>query len=165
MKYQLKHNEDITALEVDADGDGRFTVSIGEDRHTVAARRISDYQLCLNVDGRQVTAFVTDTPDGKAVAVSGRTWLFEDAAAQPSRRSGGRQSGPRPVSPPMPSVVTRILVAQGDAVEKGQGVVVVSAMKMDTTLTAPFDGVVTRINVAEGDKVTPKQVLVDIEAA
>ena len=62
----------------------------------------------------------------------------------------------------MPAVVTKILIARGDSVEKGQGVVVVSAMKMDTTLTAPFDGVVTRINVAEGDKVTPKQVLVDI---
>jgi 3-methylcrotonyl-CoA carboxylase alpha subunit len=50
-------------------------------------------------------------------------------------------------------------------VEQGQGLLVVSAMKMDTTLTAPFDGVVTQINCAEGDKVTPKQVLVDIEAA
>jgi biotin carboxyl carrier protein len=62
----------------------------------------------------------------------------------------------------MPAVVTKILVAEGETVEKGQGVVVVSAMKMDTTLAAPIDGVVARINVAEGDKVTPKQVLVDI---
>jgi 3-methylcrotonyl-CoA carboxylase alpha subunit len=65
----------------------------------------------------------------------------------------------------MPAVVTKLLVAEGDPVEKGQGVVVVSAMKMDTTLVAPFDGVVTRINVAEGDKVTPQQVLVDIAPA
>ncbi|HOS98411.1 MAG TPA: acetyl-CoA carboxylase biotin carboxyl carrier protein subunit [Deltaproteobacteria bacterium] len=39
----------------------------------------------------------------------------------------------------------------------------VSAMKMETTLSAPFPGIVTRINCAEGDKVMPGQILVDIE--
>jgi len=152
-------------LNVEPDGDERFTVVIDENRHRVACRRLSNHEIHLSVDGRQVTAFVADTPDGKVVMVDGRTWLLEDAAAMKSRRRGGRQEGPREVTPPMPAVVTKILVAEGDTVEKGQGVVVVSAMKMDTTLRAPFDGEVTRINVAEGDKVNPKQVLVDIAAA
>ena len=165
MEYKLKSNEDVISLEVEADGDERFTVSIGEKRHDVIYRRISAHQVHLTVDGRQVMAFVADAPEGKTVMIGGRAWLLEDAAAQQTRRKGGRKNGPSQVSPPMPAVVTKILVAQGDRVEKGQGVVVVSAMKMDTTLTAPFDGVVTRINVAEGDKVTPKQVLVDIAPA
>ena len=63
----------------------------------------------------------------------------------------------------MPSVVVRIMVAEGNEVEKGQGVVVVSAMKMETTLQAPFKGRVLKINVAEGEKVMPGQILVDIE--
>jgi biotin carboxyl carrier protein len=63
----------------------------------------------------------------------------------------------------MPSVVVRIMTAEGDEVKKGQGVVVVSAMKMETTLQAPFKGRVLKINVAEGEKVMPGQVLVDIE--
>ncbi|MRR35573.1 hypothetical protein EG829_13030, partial [bacterium] len=52
---------------------------------------------------------------------------------------------------------------EGDTVTKGQGVVVVSAMKMETTLQAPFAGMVTRVNTAEGDKVMPGMILVDIE--
>jgi biotin carboxyl carrier protein len=63
----------------------------------------------------------------------------------------------------MPSVVERIMVAEGDLVEKGQSVIVVSAMKMEATLQAPFKGKVLKINVAEGDKVMPGQILVDIE--
>jgi biotin carboxyl carrier protein len=63
----------------------------------------------------------------------------------------------------MPSVVVRILVAEGDQVEKGQGVVVVMAMKMETTLRAPFSGKMLKINVSVGDKVMPGQILVDIE--
>ena len=162
MEYKLKHNEDVITLDVETDGDGRFRVAVGERRYEVCYRRISEHQLHLTVDGRQRMAFVADTPEGKTVMVDGRTWLLEDATRQTRRRSV-RQDGPKQVSPPMPAVVTKLLVARGDRVEKGQGVVVVSAMKMDTTLTAPFDGTVTRINVAEGDKVTPKQVLVDIE--
>ena len=164
MEYKLKNNDDVMTLEVEADGDARFRVSIGDKRHEVAYCRISDHQIHLTVDGRQVMAFVAETPEGKTVTVDGRNWLLEDAAQQ-TRRRGTRNEGPKQVSPPMPAVVTKLLVARGDRVEKGQGVVVVSAMKMDTTLTAPFDGVVTRVNVAEGDKVTPKQVLVDIEPA
>jgi biotin carboxyl carrier protein len=67
------------------------------------------------------------------------------------------------VTPPIPSVVVRILVAEGDRVEKGKGVVVVSAMKMETTLQAPFAGTVLKVNVAEGDKVMPGEILVNIE--
>ncbi|MBW1647226.1 MAG: biotin/lipoyl-binding protein [Deltaproteobacteria bacterium] len=162
MEYQFKGNEDIIVVNVETDGPERFCATIDDRRREVVCRRISDYQLHLTVDGRQVTAFVAETPEGKAVMIEGRTWLLEDTAATQTRRRGARRDGPSQVSPPMPAVVTKLLVAEGDPVEKGQAVVVVSAMKMDTTLTAPFDGLVTRINVAEGDKVTPKQVLVDI---
>jgi pyruvate/2-oxoglutarate dehydrogenase complex dihydrolipoamide acyltransferase (E2) component len=63
----------------------------------------------------------------------------------------------------MPAVVVSILVSQGDCVKQGDRVVVVSAMKMETTLTAPYDGRVRTVHVAVGDKVMPGQVLVDIE--
>jgi biotin carboxyl carrier protein len=165
VEYKLKYNEESVALAVAADGEKQFKATIGERQFDVAFKRISDSRLNLVVNGRQTTAFVADTPGGKAVTVNGRTWLFEDERTRGARPRGGPQKGPQAVTPPMPAVVTKILVAAGETVEKGQGLLVVSAMKMDTTLTAPFDGVVTRINCAEGDKVTPRQVLVDIEAA
>jgi 3-methylcrotonyl-CoA carboxylase alpha subunit len=162
MEYQFKNNEETLSLAVETDGPERFCATIGDRRREVVYRRISDHKIHLTVDGRQMMAFVADTPEGKAVIIQGRAWLLEDVAAARTRRRGTRRDGPKQVSPPMPAVVTKLLVAEGDRVEKGQGVVVVSAMKMDTTLAAPFDGMVTRINVAEGDKVTPQQVLVDI---
>jgi biotin carboxyl carrier protein len=61
-------------------------------------------------------------------------------------------------------VVVKILVAAGDDVRQGDGLVVVSAMKMETTLSAPFDARVAGINAAEGDKVMPGDILVDLEA-
>jgi len=67
------------------------------------------------------------------------------------------------VTPLTPSVVVSVLVKEGDLVEMGQKVVVLSAMKMEVTLTVPFAGKVIGINAAEGDKVAPGQILVDIE--
>jgi 3-methylcrotonyl-CoA carboxylase alpha subunit len=63
----------------------------------------------------------------------------------------------------MPAVVIAVCVNEGDRIEKGQKVVVVSAMKMETTLVAPYNGMVTRVNVRENDKVMPGDILVDID--
>jgi biotin carboxyl carrier protein len=55
------------------------------------------------------------------------------------------------------------MVAEGDSVQKGDNVIVLTAMKMETTLTAPFPGRVKGINVSVGEKVMPGKILVDIE--
>ena len=63
----------------------------------------------------------------------------------------------------MPAVVVRILVAEGDMVKKGQGLIVVTAMKMETTLAAPSEGKVIKINTSIDSKVAPGDILVEIE--
>ena len=63
----------------------------------------------------------------------------------------------------MPSTVVAVLVVEGDKVAPGDRVVVVSAMKMETTLTAPYGGTVTAVHVVVGDKVMPGKILVEIE--
>ena len=63
----------------------------------------------------------------------------------------------------MPAVVVRILIQEGDQVEKGQGLVVVSAMKMETTLCAPLAGEVTAIHTSVEEKVAPGEILVEIK--
>ena len=65
----------------------------------------------------------------------------------------------------MPAVVQDVLVAVGDEVEKGQKLVVVSAMKMESTLVAPYAGTVAAVNTEVGAKANPGDVLVEIEAA
>lgn len=64
---------------------------------------------------------------------------------------------------PMPGKIVKILVAQGDIVETGQTVIIVSAMKMESEFKAAKAGLVTEIQVAEGDTVDGNQVLVVIE--
>ena len=108
---------------------------------------------------------MADDPAGRIINIRGTSYLVRDAddLAKDMYRKRGPKEGPQAVTPPMPSVVVRIMVAEDDRVEKGQGVVVVMAMKMEATIGAPYPGRVVKINVAKGDKVMPGQILVEIE--
>lgn len=63
----------------------------------------------------------------------------------------------------MPGKVMAINVNVGDAVTKGQRIIVLEAMKMETPLPSPCDGTVADIKVVAGGKVNPGQVLMVIE--
>ena len=65
---------------------------------------------------------------------------------------------------PMPGMVVRGDVAEGDIVEAGQGVVIMEAMKMENELTAEAQGIVSKIHIEEGQAVEKGKVLVDLLA-
>ena len=65
---------------------------------------------------------------------------------------------------PMPGQVLRILVAQGQAVKPGDGLIVLEAMKMEQTIKATIQGVVRAVLVKPAEVVAPGQMLVEIEA-
>jgi biotin carboxyl carrier protein len=166
MRYRLKSTDGITELEAaksGAENDVRFNLD-GKAYH-VQYRAVSESQYHLVVDGKGISAFVARRNEGKQVFVSGRTFLIQDEEHTPARRvrrSGGLDA-PGEVTPPMPSVVVRIMVQEGDRVKQGQGLLVLSAMKMETTLKAPRDGVVKKINTALEAKVSPGDILVEFE--
>jgi biotin carboxyl carrier protein len=95
--------------------------------------------------------------DGRtaAVRVNGRRGRSADTVAQ--------RDGDQPVTAPMPGRVVRVLVAAGDEVAAGQGLVVVEAMKMENELRAPKTGKVKDVNVSAGTSVDAGKVLVVIE--
>lgn len=70
--------------------------------------------------------------------------------------------GPKPIVAPMPGMVVKVEVAEGDRVEAGEGVVIVEAMKMENELRASAAGVVSRVRVRAGDAVDKGQILVEL---
>ncbi len=60
---------------------------------------------------------------------------------------------------PMPGTVVRVAVAEGDAVEAGQPVLVLEAMKMQHTVSAPHAGTITDLSVRVGTQVASGEVL------
>jgi propionyl-CoA carboxylase alpha chain len=66
---------------------------------------------------------------------------------------------------PMPGTVVRVAVAEGDAVQRGQLVCVLEAMKMEHPVTAPADGVVRRVPASAGAQVEAGALLAVVESS
>jgi pyruvate carboxylase subunit B len=115
--------------------------------HRLSASRGGREQWGLHLRGRRLTASVVDE----------RTRAIREMTG-----TGTGPSGPRPIVAPMPGMVVRIEVKEGDVVKPGQGIVIVEAMKMENELTAEGEAVVTRIHASEGQAVEKDQVLVDL---
>ena len=116
--------------------------------HTLVARRDGGGGWGVHLRGRRFHASVVDERTRAIREMTG-------ASAGPT--------GPAPVKAPMPGLVVKVEVAEGDVVEAGRGVVIVEAMKMENELRTTARGRVARVHVAPGDTVAKDQILVDLE--
>ena len=118
------------------------------------------------LDGRSYDAYVEETPAGTVVVVIDG-YRFEIEARDPrrwSRQLGGRGADTvQSIHSSMPGKIVRVLVAVGDAVEAGQGIVVVEAMKMQNEMRASRAGTVRTVAAKEGATVAAGELLATIE--
>ncbi|HEY1204430.1 MAG: biotin/lipoyl-containing protein [Bryobacteraceae bacterium] len=115
--------------------------------------------------GRSFEARIERTEEAWAVTIGGRRFEIEvvDPRRMIRRPRGLGQEGRQRVTAPMPGKVVRVLVAEGDAVEAGQGIAVIEAMKMQNELKAPKSGRVAALPAREGATVAAGEVLAEIE--
>ncbi|MGE5647301.1 MAG: biotin/lipoyl-containing protein [Acidobacteriota bacterium] len=115
--------------------------------------------------GRSFEARIERIDDAWAVTIGRRRYVVEVAdPRRPVRRARGLPGeGRRPLASPMPGKVVRVLVAEGDRIEAGQGIAVVEAMKMQNEMKAPRAGRVVSLTAREGATVAAGEVLAVIE--
>jgi len=122
--------------------------------------------LPLGEGGRSVEAIVSESEGVYRVRVGAR--LFEASIERPghagaSRRNSDGPGGRLVLKSIMPGRIVRVLVEPGVAVSRGQGIIVVEAMKMENEIGSPGDGVVRQILAAAGDRVEAGAPLAVIE--
>ena len=97
--------------------------------------------------------------------VNGRSFAVEvfDPREMRARKSAGAGEGRQNIAAMMPGKVVRVLVAQGDEVEAGQGLIVVEAMKMQNEMKSPKAGRVIEVKTKPDATVAAGEVLMVIE--
>ena len=80
-----------------------------------------------------------------------------------ARSSSGASEGRQNIVAPMPGKVVRLLVSVGDAIEAGQGLIVVEAMKMQNEMKSPKTGIVAAVKTQDGATVAAGEILIVIE--
>jgi acetyl/propionyl-CoA carboxylase alpha subunit len=145
----------------------RYRIAIGGRSHEVDARALGPFVLSLLVDGEShEAALFRDGERGWRVGWRGQTASVElvdplthlAAEAHGDPRRGGRAV----VAAYMPGRVVSVAVAEGQAVEPGQPLVVLEAMKMQNEIQADRAGTVTRVHVASGQAVEGGDPLVEL---
>jgi biotin carboxyl carrier protein len=130
----------------------------------VIAAQAGVFSLLLEGKSYEVKQEIAGTDTNIVVGRDRFGVSLRDPRSFRSRRgSGGAGQGPQKITAPMPGKIVRVLAAEGSAVQAGQSVIVIEAMKMQNELKAPKDGVVKKINVAEGAAVEAGQALAEVE--
>jgi len=143
--------------------DERYLVDRNDGRHVLHTEMGSSSTLNeLVMDGQPTGARAFVTTDHVVLFRDGDALAF-DRHAQRSGQ-GGASASDGGLRAPMPGKIVAAPAKAGDAVTKGQPIVVLEAMKMEHALTAPFDGVVAEFNVAVGDQVNDGAVLAVVTA-
>lgn len=161
----------------------KLSAQLGEKQYGIEIKREGD-RVFADVDGRHYELESSEpetgvylfkhqnrvyeiyvSPDG---LVNLGNHQFDVRVSDPKRlrHTGGdadHGDGTAEIKTAMPGKIVRILVADGDAVEKGVGLIVVEAMKMQNEMKSPKSGTVKEIRFAEGDTVNAGDILVVIE--
>jgi len=112
-------------------------------------------EMILGRDGPKVTVWL----DGEKM----EALVYDEVSKALSSIAGAAAAGPSVIEAPMPGVVVDIPVKVGDAIEVGQAVIVVEAMKMQNELTAEAAGIVDSIEVQVGQTVAGGDPLVKLK--
>jgi biotin carboxyl carrier protein len=112
----------------------------------------------IDRDGADANAFRVDTGENDILV------HVSDPKRLAARGAGpDAAGGPAEIRASMPGKVVRVLVNEGDEVARGDGIIVLEAMKMQNELASPKAGTVKKVNASEGDTVAAGQVLASIE--
>jgi pyruvate carboxylase len=109
-------------------------------------------------DGRRIVSFELNGMPREATATD------KSAGVKTRSRAKADPAKPHEVGAPIPGMVTSVGPGNGTRVAKGDRLLTLEAMKMQTTLYAPLDGVVADLEVSVGDAVDAGDLLVRIRA-
>lgn len=113
----------------------------------VLEKNIAEKTLLLRINGRSYLAQAEDELD-KLLKQLGM--------------SAGSSAKVNNIKAPMPGLILQVLVAEGQAIQKGDSLLILEAMKMENVIKSPGEGVIKAIKVQQGAPVDKNQILIDL---
>ncbi len=153
---EARHSTNWVEQSLDLSGVGGVAGAPGVADGEELVRR----QVTAEVDGRRyrVALWLPDTGDAPSSAAPARV-----VASRKPKAAATGAAGSGTVTVPMQGTVVKVLVAAGDAVDVGQTICVLEAMKMENNVNAEKAGTVAEVRVSAGDPVGPGDVIAVIE--
>ena len=165
MELEFNIEEKAHKLELEFK-DGQYRIKLDDQEYVVDSVPISENCLSLLVNGKTFTVYFAEADGKRYFSIGGEQYCIQETKEESVTSSGADSSGVEeaPVAAsPMPGKVVKLLVKEGDKVTKGQGLVIVEAMKMENEIKSPVNGTVDKINFDPGDLVDAAQPIIEIK--
>jgi acetyl-CoA/propionyl-CoA carboxylase biotin carboxyl carrier protein len=120
--------------------------------------------LQVEVDGRTETLYIAGPAHDRWVFWNGRVFRGDFRSNAAPRRGSHAGAAMRTLSAPMPATIVTVHVKAGDAVTKGQVLMLLEAMKMELPIRAPGDAVVAAVRGSAGDLVQADTPLIEFQS-
>jgi propionyl-CoA carboxylase alpha chain len=171
FSYMVKGEDDFFELHLMANpGQGSWTVVVDEHKHQVVTPEFEFFRrrLKLKIDGKAAFFHIRYMENNMWVAYRGVTRVFGIYSPLEWKLF---YHLPKPkeivaedvIRCPMPGMVVAIQVKQGEHIYKGQDLVSIESMKMESFVASPSDGLVEKIHVHPGQTVETGDILVKIK--
>ncbi len=160
MLYRFEVRGQLHEISLERQGSG-YRASVDGQPYELEVLDDQPGQVSLRFDGRPLTLYWAADGVDKWVSLNGCTYRLERPTPRGARASGDTGAG-QVVRSPMPAQVRAVQVEVGEAVQQGQTLLLLEAMKMEIRIKAPAAGTVARLLVKTGDTVEKDQVLAEI---
>jgi 3-methylcrotonyl-CoA carboxylase alpha subunit len=163
QRVALEHEGVVHLLEGRRQPGAReWLVAISGRERRVAFTFIPPDRILVDSEGSTLSSRVVRTPRGVQVDGRDRTYRFR-WARQAGQHASFVTHAARGLTAPMPGLVLRVLVKEGEHVRAHQALIVLEAMKMEHTIEAPHDGIVKKVRCVEGGRVAEGDILIEME--
>ena len=167
LTIDLEDDGAVRAVRLDGDENTVDWRAVGGRTLSAQGERAGHYSLLIGARSYEMFIRAVGRQESGAsafeVSIGGQTFEVgvqdERARALASLVGKARASGDVTIRAPMPGLVSTVLVAEGDAVQRGQAVVVLEAMKMENDLSATRAGIVKSLRVSKGQTVAQGEAL------
>lgn len=166
---EVKLNNRLANIEILASKGSDYTIKVDDKEYKADIIEVERgvYSIIINHQSFNVELVNGSNPRSFTVNTYHSSYEAEVIDAEEkyrqSRSKGLKGHQSNVIESPMPGKVVKLFVSEGDQVEAGQTLIIISAMKMESEFKAPISGRVIRITTSEGSTVEGKQPLIIIE--
>ena len=160
ISYQLGAEVKVVRLERAGEV---MRITIADRVYEVSVIQMRANEVTFKVNGVTHTVFLATADAMHYLAVDGDVFELKRPETQRTRRK--QHHGEDNLTASMPGQVTKVLVNDGDRVQRGQPLLVLEAMKMEIKVAAPRDGHVARVLVQRGQVVERGQAMIELAGA
>ena len=169
MSIEIKMNDRMAAVSLLEQNGNLLKIQVDDKVYEVDLMHNDEgvFSILQNGKSYNIELVSTEKPKHYTAYTLYNTYDVEvidaESRYQRNRGAGSLAGSGKQVSSPMPGKVVKVLVSEGDPVKKGDTVVIISAMKMESEYKSPADGIVSKVHVHEQETIDSNQVLIEID--